>query len=82
MVNRCYLFGKEEETIDHILVHCGLISSIWNLLFCLFGVFWVLPFTSKEVLFRWHGSFVGWKRLKVWRAYASMSFLVGVVGKE
>ena len=43
LANRCYLCLVEEESIDHILLHCGLARSLWSLLFSLFGVSWVLP---------------------------------------
>lgn len=49
MVNGCYLCGRE-ETADHTLIHCGWTSTLWSLLFALFGVCWVLPSTAKEVL--------------------------------
>ena len=38
LANKCYLCFTEEESIDHILLHCGLARSLWNLLFSLFGV--------------------------------------------
>ena len=56
-----------EETCDHILLHCAFTRSIWELIFVLFGVLWVLPSTVKEVLQSLQGSFVGKTRLNVSR---------------
>ena len=67
LANRCYLCLSEEETLDHLLLQCNVARILWHLLFSLFGVSWVLPFSAGETLLGWHGSFVGKKRKKVWR---------------
>ena len=54
--------------MDHILLHYTRTRVLWHLLFSLFGVVWVLPSSIREVLLGWHGSFVGKKRKKTWRA--------------
>ena len=66
--NRCLLCCAADETIDHLLIHCTKSKVLWDLLFTLFSVQWVLPLSVKEVLLGWHDSFVGKKRRKVWRA--------------
>ena len=67
LANRCFLCLENEETIDHLLLHCSRTKVLWDLLFTLFGVSWVLPSSVKETLLSWHGSFVGKKCKKVWR---------------
>ena len=57
-----------EKIIDHLLIHCIKAKVLWDLLFTLFSVSWVLHSSVKEVLLGRHGSFVGKKRRKVWRA--------------
>jgi hypothetical protein len=32
MINRCYMFKKTEESVDH-LFHCNVASTLWNTLF-------------------------------------------------
>ena len=32
LANRCFLCGKEEETVDHLLIHCPQTKVIWELL--------------------------------------------------
>ena len=55
LANRCFLCGVEEESIDHILINCTKARVLWELLFALFGVLWVLPFSVKDTLLDWHG---------------------------
>ena len=68
LLNRCFICCDVEETIDHFLTHCSKSKVLWDLLFNFFNVLWILHSLVKEVLFGWHGSFVGKKRRRVWRA--------------
>ena len=67
LANRCFMCLEKEETIDHLLLHCSKTRVLWDLIFTLFGVSWVLPSSVRETLLSWQGSFVGKKRKKVWR---------------
>ena len=67
LANRCFFCLEEEETIDHILIHCVKTRVLWNFLFSLFGVLWVLSFSVGDMLLGWHSSFVGKRRKNVWR---------------
>ncbi|KAJ9707665.1 hypothetical protein PVL29_002622 [Vitis rotundifolia] len=53
--------------VDHLLLHCVKTRVLWNLLFSLFGVAWVLSGSVKETLLGWHGAFVGKTRKKAWQ---------------
>lgn len=46
----CCLCNSDEESANHILLHCGAICSLWYLLFLLFNVSWALPYMMKGVL--------------------------------
>ncbi|RVW16892.1 Phosphatidylinositol 4-kinase alpha 1 [Vitis vinifera] len=35
--NRCYLCSCEEETVNHILLHCRVVRVLWEIVFVLFG---------------------------------------------
>ncbi|RVX03513.1 hypothetical protein CK203_027825 [Vitis vinifera] len=50
---------------------------LWELLFSLFRVCWVIHASIRETLLRWHGSFIGRKRMKVWRAAPLLDNLEG-----
>ena len=65
LANRCFLCCEEEESIDHIPMHCSKARVLWELLFALFGVTWVLPFSVRDTLIEWKGFILGKKRRKV-----------------
>ena len=68
LANRCFMCLENEGTIDHLLLHCSKTRrTLWELLFTLVGVSWVLPFSVRETLLSRHSSFVGKKRRNVWR---------------
>ena len=67
LANRCFLCLSEVETVDHLLLHCVKTQALWNLLFSLFGVAWVLSSSMKETLLGWHRAFVGKTRKKAWQ---------------
>ena len=50
LINRCFLCCAKEESIDHILIHCTKARVLWGLLFALFEVMWVLPYSVKDTL--------------------------------
>ncbi|RVX17365.1 hypothetical protein CK203_003473 [Vitis vinifera] len=64
LANRCFLCCEEEESIDHILIQCSRARVLWELLFALFGVIWVLPFSVRYTLSGWCGFNLGKKRRK------------------
>ncbi|RVW79591.1 putative ribonuclease H protein [Vitis vinifera] len=66
--NRCFLCGCEEESVNHILIHCTVVRALWDIVFGLVDVKWVFPETVKEVLASWRGSFVERKGKKIWDA--------------
>ena len=67
LANRCFLCLSEEETVDHLLLHCVKTRVLWNLLFSLFGISWTLSGTVKTTLLGWNGGFVGKRRKKAWQ---------------
>ena len=74
LANRCFLCCEEEETIDHILIHCTRARVLWELLFVLFGLMWVLPYSVRYPHLGWHGINMGKKCSKVWMAAPSCLF--------
>ena len=38
LANRCFLCGEGEKTVDHLLIHCSKVKSLWDLLLAIYGV--------------------------------------------
>jgi hypothetical protein len=35
--------NKDEESIDHLLLHCEYAQFLWNAFFLCFGLAWAMP---------------------------------------
>ena len=53
--NCCFLCGCEEENVNHILIHCTVVKTLWDIVLGLVDVKWVFPETVNEVLSSWRG---------------------------
>ena len=65
LVNRCFLCEEEEETIDHLLIHCSRAKMLWNLFLAIMDYNWVFPLTVRQSLLAWQSARVGKKRKRV-----------------
>ena len=70
----------EEEAGDHILFHCMKVCILWQLIFALYGVKWVMHSLVRELLLSLLGSFVGKKRKKTWKV--ALLFLFWTIWRE
>ena len=68
LVNRCFLCEEEEETIDHLLIHCSAAKMLWNLFLAIMDYNCVFPLTVRQALLAWQSARVGKKRKSVWLA--------------
>jgi hypothetical protein len=50
LVNRCGMCKKDEESIDHLLLHCECAQFLWNAFFSRFGLAWTMPWGVKNLL--------------------------------
>ena len=67
MPNRCYMSKEKEETSVYILLHCPKACILWQLIFSLFGVQWVMHSSVRGLLLSWGDFLVGRKRKKAWK---------------
>ena len=42
---------SDDESVDHLFIHCGAARLLWSLVFRSFGVVWVLPNRVSDLLF-------------------------------
>ena len=64
----CYMCKRCEESVDHLLLHYPIAFELWSLVFCLFGIHWVMPHKVIELFEYWQGKFgrhrnIGFRRL-------------------
>ena len=50
IIDWCYMCKCNGESVDHLMLHCPIISDLWSMIFSLFGVFWVMPKSVVELL--------------------------------
>jgi hypothetical protein len=48
---------KSGESIDHLLLHCEMGSALWNTIFSLVGLAWVMPSRVVDLFACWKGHF-------------------------
>ena len=61
MCKRC------EEFVDHLLLHCPIAYEMWNMIFCLFGICWVMPQKVVDLLDCWTCNFKHHRNMVIWR---------------
>ena len=42
VMNRCCMCKRNEETVDHLPLHCEVASTLWSALFSRFRMSWVM----------------------------------------
>ena len=79
LVNWCCLCRSDEESVDHLLIHCKFASALWSEVLIMFGVQWVMPDTIASLLFAWR-NWLGTYSSKVWNLVPAC--LMWLVWKE
>ncbi|WMV37951.1 hypothetical protein MTR67_031336 [Solanum verrucosum] len=54
LCSRCFLCGKEAETISHLFLHCSWTDQLWNIFIILRGINWTMPGRVSDVLECWN----------------------------
>ena len=55
------------ELVDHLLLHCPLACKLCSLVFCLFGLHWVMSLMVIELFESWQGKFGRHRNIDFWR---------------
>ena len=62
----CCMCKKDGEYIDHLLLRCHVAKELWNMVFSLFGVHWVMPCHVVDLLASWSYECSRCKSLVIW----------------
>jgi hypothetical protein len=66
LVDWCCLCRESGESPDHLRLHCKVARKLWDLVFVLFGVQWIMPRTVLDLFSTWQGP-SGSRSTMVWR---------------
>ena len=64
----CCMCKADGESIDHLLLHFPYAKELWDMIFALFGIHWVMPKHVIEVFCCWQGSMGRHKNMVIWKA--------------
>ena len=68
LANKCFFCEDDEETIDHLLIHCSRAKMSWDLFLAIADSNRVFPLTIRQFLLAWQSANVNKKRKRVWMA--------------
>ena len=63
----CYMCKSCGKSTDHLLLHYPIACELWSLVFCLFGIHWVMPHKVIELFESWQGKFGQHRNIDFWR---------------
>ena len=68
--NKQYRIYKTKRVMgyDHLLLHCSFAKELWDMIFTLFGIQWVMPRRVVEMLACWQGSLGRHQNIVIWKA--------------
>ena len=55
------------ESVDNLLLHCSISYEMWSMIFCLFGICWVMPKRVVDLLDCWTCNFSRHRNIVIWR---------------
>ncbi|KAG5624649.1 hypothetical protein H5410_009867 [Solanum commersonii] len=48
---KSFLFCVDAKINSHLFLHCKTVANLWNVFFCILGVSWVVPKTTKSMMY-------------------------------
>ena len=70
LVRWCCMCKDDDESVDHLFIHCRAARVFWSLVFRSVGIDWVLPNRISDLLFGWWNWF-GKSSSSVWNLIPS-----------
>ena len=68
LVSWCCMCKADGETVNHLLLHCSYAKEIWDMVFAMFGVLWVMLGGVGELFACWQGKMGKHPKHLIWRA--------------
>jgi hypothetical protein len=68
LVNWCCMCRVDEETIDHLFLHCKVATKLWDTDLSLFRMHWVMPRRVVDLLDCWQGRLGRHQNIEIWKA--------------
>ena len=62
----CCMCCCDGESVDHLLLHCPVIHSLWTFMIQAFGIHWVMPGSVAGLLSCWH-QWLGKHNSDIWK---------------
>lgn len=66
IIDWCCVCKRAGESTNHLLLYCLIDSEMWNIVFTLFGLSWVMPKDVSELLASWSGKFMKHRNGEIW----------------
>uniref|UniRef100_A0A2N9HVB8 N-acyl-aliphatic-L-amino acid amidohydrolase n=1 Tax=Fagus sylvatica TaxID=28930 RepID=A0A2N9HVB8_FAGSY len=77
LLDRCCMCKEDGESIDHLFLHCSVANELWQLVFSMFEIWWVMPYHVVDLLACWSGHTRSGIDAIRWGAAKSKCFTVG-----
>jgi hypothetical protein len=55
LLDWCCLCKEDGESIDYLYLHCNVANELWQLVFSMFGIWWVMLYHVVDLLAYWTG---------------------------
>ena len=68
IIDWCCMCKSSGESVNHLLLHCPLAQDLWNLVFTLFGISWVMPRGVEDLFACWSGIRGNLNSGAIWKA--------------
>ena len=63
----CCMCKADGEPVNHLLLHCPVARELWNMIFSLFGISWVMPRGVVDLISCWNGCKGRQEAGKIWK---------------
>ena len=63
----CYMCKCSSESVSHLFLHCPVAAEVWDMVFGLFGVSWVMPSFVVGLFACWQGHFGRLRNGVIWK---------------